>query len=889
MKRYISGVMLALAVMAGAATPFYLGRSTVHAVADCEYATVNAAIAAAVDGDTVLVPAGACSWSSQLFPGDKAITIQGAGIDQTTITITSGAANGAIQWYFNKPTGELRWTGFTIDDGSGSAENSDTTGTFIIAGTAANFRFDHNKIIQNRQNGVLSNGYIRGVVDHNIFDSRIFGHSWIPLAGNWEDVQGCTGYSQGCGDRSWARPSTQGTSEALYFEDNTFKSTGDPGWNGSNNPGNYATNAQNGARTVYRFNTFENSVWADHGTETGGRVRSERHSEIYGNNITLSNLHLFGGSWQSFAGIRGGTSMIFDNVASTTNGVGLQKLINLTNFRAGDLDRVSQYYPFAMCGEQSLTGITQSGGTASASGFGLRNDQSVEIIGASPSAYNGVKTVLTPFNNAGSPWTFAIASGTSSPASGTIKIRSPFDGNSDSSGYPCLDQPGRGQGDLLVGDLPTGAWPNQALEPIYILNNCIGGTLSGTDGACSSGLSAASATSDNGTVQANRDYYNQSTSFNGTSGIGRGPIASRPSSCTPGPGGARGVGYWATDEADWNHATGHDGPDGQLYACTGSGTWTLIYTPYDYPHPLISGATSGSNPSLAITTPNSAGYSEQTTSTLSSLAGTCSDDSACVAPTWSNDGGGSGTATGTSSWSISNIALALGLNTITVNADDDEANAATPVTHSVFYLPNPSTAVDDFSHDNSHGLGPQWTSLTGGAPYTRSGGAATNSASTFGCAKWIAQSPSGANQSVRIVIGSTTVGSGYVRAAVHMTGTSQATLGAIVFSTDGKTGGGTFSTHLGEFVGGSFSSLQDIAETFSVGDELRIDYIDDFITLYHNSIAIGSPIAYSGTNTTGVYGACLTGPASINSFEAQEAAASGDPPVVLPKVRLRFK
>ena len=46
-------------------------------------------------------------------------------------------------------------------------------------------------------------------------------------------------------------------------------------------------------------------------------------------------------------------------------------------------------------------------------------------------------------------------------------------------GLPCLDQPGRGQGDLITGGFPikinstTGTiyWPNQALEPIYIWNN----------------------------------------------------------------------------------------------------------------------------------------------------------------------------------------------------------------------------------------------------------------------------------------------------------------------------------------------------------------------------------------------------------------------------------
>ena len=51
-----------------------------------------------------------------------------------------------------------------------------------------------------------------------------------------------------------------------------------------------------------------------------------------------------------------------------------------------------------------------------------------------------------------------------------------WDGNtSATTGCPCLDQVGRGAGQLLVNDFPnvlnnvtkTIAWPNQALEPIY--------------------------------------------------------------------------------------------------------------------------------------------------------------------------------------------------------------------------------------------------------------------------------------------------------------------------------------------------------------------------------------------------------------------------------------
>jgi hypothetical protein len=54
---------------------------------------------------------------------------------------------------------------------------------------------------------------------------------------------------------------------------------------------------------------------------------------------------------------------------------------------------------------------------------------------------------------------------------------SPFDGNQSPSGYPCLDQLGRGKGTLLSNfDVPTPrAWPQQSLEPLYEWNNAYDG------------------------------------------------------------------------------------------------------------------------------------------------------------------------------------------------------------------------------------------------------------------------------------------------------------------------------------------------------------------------------------------------------------------------------
>jgi hypothetical protein len=155
-----------------------------------------------------------------------------------------------------------------------------------------------------------------------------------------------------------------------------------------------------------------------------------------------------------------------------------------------------------------------------------------------------------------------------------------------STGYRCLDQPGTGQSSLITpnGNFPSlsPSWPNQASEPIYewmdqFTPSYGGPFLVSTEGASN--------------LINNSDYYlwcaasspTGCTTFDGTKGVGSGTLAARPSTCTTG------VGYWATDQGNWN--TSGSGGQGQLFKCTATNTWSLAYTPYQYPHPLVSGTT----------------------------------------------------------------------------------------------------------------------------------------------------------------------------------------------------------------------------------------------------------------------------------------------------------
>ncbi len=166
---------------------------------------------------------------------------------------------------------------------------------------------------------------------------------------------------------------------------------------------------------------------------------------------------------------------------------------------------------------------------------------------------------------------------------------STWDGNEDATGYPCRDQIGRGPDDPLWVSSPVGAYA-QALEPAYFWGNELdSGTFS---------IDILNSCEDH--IQADRDFYTYTGSFDGTSGVGCGTLGSRPATCTAG------VAYWATDQSctDMTGMVG-DNPSteiaGTLWTCdVGDDAWTNYFTPYTYPHPLqdstttitsISGAT----------------------------------------------------------------------------------------------------------------------------------------------------------------------------------------------------------------------------------------------------------------------------------------------------------
>lgn len=144
-------------------------------------------------------------------------------------------------------------------------------------------------------------------------------------------------------------------------------------------------------------------------------------------------------------------------------------------------------------------------------------------------------------------------------------------------GYPCWMQPGRA---------PAGGNPRYGvLSPIYTWMNVDFSNGNKVPIAIENPWNATNpSVADH--IKANRDYYDAvsasaqsspSSPFNGTTGMGFGTLANRPTTCTTSTNeSGGGVGYFATDQ----------GPQGTLYRCSATNTWTVQYTPYTYPHPL---------------------------------------------------------------------------------------------------------------------------------------------------------------------------------------------------------------------------------------------------------------------------------------------------------------
>jgi hypothetical protein len=517
---------LAVVVLFGASLCRAQGTFTARTCSETDVdAVINGPTHTAVDGDTIVIPPGSCTWTSGITISGVGIDITGTGTPNTGAgTVGAGTSNTTLIDDASAPffsftglhVGQTAKVELLTMSASGAGSNS-IRGPISFAGTctasgcasirADNINFSSGTWETPMAGGFVIIGNVFGVVDHNTANEAIAASPALVQV-TYNSWHGIGDY----GDNSFASADTFGTAQSMYIENNMLT-----GVRGSENDVPPAGLNAGGARYVCRFNTVVDmsgtGLCSAHGTAWGGRFRGQRQVEVYYNTVGIGSP-----GCDSIAGLNSGVGYYFSNSVSAPGG-------GCNQFEVMDIAR---------------------------------------------------------FIMSGAPW-------------GSCNGTGPYDQLPFTSSSACIDQPGSGAGTLLQGITPIlvtlglAGWPNPVPDPVYEAG----------DKMAAGGLGTPVSIQNDGTssrVLFNRDVYSEvsqsaqsspNSPFNGTSGTGYGTLANRPTSCTPH------VGYWATDQGNWNTS---GGGQGELFTCTSTNTWTMSYEPYTYPHPLTAGGGSGTGP-----------------------------------------------------------------------------------------------------------------------------------------------------------------------------------------------------------------------------------------------------------------------------------------------------
>jgi hypothetical protein len=296
-------------------TECYTGTTT-KTVIDCENSAaaglhVQWTIDSASDGDTVIIPAGTCTWDTKVsIPDSLTITIKGASKATTLITCTTEC--------LDMGEGSNRLQDITFIDGKAeySPETMITvggTGWVIYNIKATNSGGYYGTVHINDAN----NYHAGGVVSSCEFETgRVLvqsqsGHGSLANA----NVIAYNGGSYDIG----------GEDNIVYVEGNTYTHT----LSSANN----AIDSNYGAKYVFRFNTVTSPVGLTTGTHLESHMqglldntRGTHRWEIYNNAITNNSTAL---AWP--ISMRSGSGVIFNNTATGTFS---NKVIHLDNYRS---------------------------------------------------------------------------------------------------------------------------------------------------------------------------------------------------------------------------------------------------------------------------------------------------------------------------------------------------------------------------------------------------------------------------------------------------------------------------------------------------------------------------------------------------------------------------
>ena len=607
MKTLLSIVLLLVAAR---------GFAVTNAVSSLTFSNIQDAINLCNHGDVVTLPAGSVTFTNtQYLSITKNIQLIGSGVDVTYIKWgwNSGSGRKLIQWNpVASNTSTSRLTGITFANDGGT--DVDEQGTLNFSGSSTNMRIDHCEFVALPDAAIAFYGSMGGLIDH----------CTVSNSGTSRLIMFFNGGGDSWGDRAWTNHAAFGSGNAVTVEDCEVYRTSSvygsmDGWIGG--------------RVAFRYNRLFNSRVGNHGTESSQRYRSGRSMEIFGNYISNSLTDT-----GQYMDNRGGAMVVWSNTivgestttiklnayrvlgadppwgaadgtklwdaADLTDGVGTPYGAGDGIFEIGTSDSgglrtlgdsskswtTNQWVGYSL--REVYTNTATSGGVRSAvvSGAGWTVNQwsGYEFTKTIDNTKGRVSSNTSDTLTLGTDYyavnmtgggEFILSTGTyiDSNTSTQLVVRIAHD-SSETFPTSCnyqirrvtfvLDQPGAG-----ISTMPSGSPPgNQSLsqghtEPVYGWGNTLN--------AASASVSAGGYYS----IQSDRDYFNHSTSFNGSSGMGIG-TRSEMEAIT---GTTTNVSFWVTDEGTWNRLT--SGEDGRLYKWDGA-EWDLYYEPLTYPHPL---------------------------------------------------------------------------------------------------------------------------------------------------------------------------------------------------------------------------------------------------------------------------------------------------------------
>ena len=276
--------MLWFAMVAGLVTAATPASAAVRTASSCSQSAVQSAINAAVDRDTVVVPAGTCTWSAAVTVRNKTIILRGAGTRTGGTKIVYGGSNHSLLVIdAGAKTGRMDVSGFWFFGGDAN----------YWGGTALWFdgpmgwkrlRIHHNIFDNNKQWSVRGNAATYGLIDNNTFRGSAHG---IEVEGR--------------GDADWTTPLVLGTADFFFIERNTFAWND---WYGST--GAAATDFVNGGRVVFRYNNLRYGFMETHDKARSGKP-SANAWEVYNNTFWTST-----SKWKGLD-IAAGTGVIWGN------------------------------------------------------------------------------------------------------------------------------------------------------------------------------------------------------------------------------------------------------------------------------------------------------------------------------------------------------------------------------------------------------------------------------------------------------------------------------------------------------------------------------------------------------------------------------------------------